>query len=131
VVDGLEGLHARLDPDDLGVGGVPDPPEHVARGAEDQGDLLVAGSGDGHCHVLGAQGQATIATLVLLHRANAARPRRAAMLLLAAVLIQGVIGYAQYLDGLPIWLVTLHMVGITLITLTASLLLFTTRRAVA
>lgn len=74
---------------------------------------------------------ATIATLVLLHRANAARPRRAAMLLLAAVLIQGVIGYAQYLDGLPIWLVTLHMVGITLITLTASLLLFTTRRAVA
>ncbi|MCA0306988.1 MAG: COX15/CtaA family protein [Actinobacteria bacterium] len=42
--------------------------------------------------------------------------RRAAVLLLAVELAQGAIGYAQYLLGLPVPLVALHMLGLTVFT---------------
>ena len=73
----------------------------------------------------------TIALLVLLHRAGLARAARWALLLLAAELLQGAIGYAQYFSGLPIGLVICHMLGISLVTVAASWLYFGTRRGVA
>lgn len=60
-------------------------------------------------------------------RTRQQRPRRASLLLLGTVAIQGVIGYIQYFFGLPPMMVALHMVGLTLLTAAASWLLFSTR----
>ncbi len=49
------------------------------------------------------------------------RQRRAAWLLLAVILLQGAIGYAQHLTGLPILLVWLHMLGSALLMLSATM----------
>ncbi|QBI54998.1 COX15/CtaA family protein [Streptomonospora litoralis] len=55
-------------------------------------------------------GSAVLAAATALRPAPAAL-RTAAWLLLAAVLGQGVVGYTQYLLGLPEWLVVLHVLG--------------------
>ncbi|MEO7588389.1 MAG: COX15/CtaA family protein [Arachnia sp.] len=76
---------------------------------------------------------ATIASLVVFRRAGKVRATRAAMLLLGAVALQGVIGYIQYFTGLPIGVVILHLIGLTLVTLAAAWLLFsnTSRRTLS
>jgi heme a synthase len=57
------------------------------------------------------------ALLVGLARSAApARPRRAAVVLLAVTLAQGLIGYVQYFTGLPGVLVGVHMLGAALLT---------------
>lgn len=79
---------------------------------------------------------ALVAYLVAVHRPAAYAPaaatalpaaRRAAWLLLAITLLQGVIGYVQYFTGLPIVLVALHMLGAALLIAGAARLLLTTR----
>jgi cytochrome c oxidase assembly protein subunit 15 len=55
--------------------------------------------------------------LVGLHRSGApARARTAGLGLLAVTVLQGVIGYVQYLTGLPAALIDLHMLGAALLT---------------
>jgi cytochrome c oxidase assembly protein subunit 15 len=57
------------------------------------------------------------------------RPRRAWGAVLAVTLLQGVVGYAQYLTGLPELLVLLHMLGASLlvVSLTYGVLSLRTR----
>lgn len=71
----------------------------------------------------------TVACVVVFTRAKLEQPRRASLLLLCTVAIQGVIGYIQYFFGLPVVVVGLHMVGLTLLTAAAAWLLFSTRQA--
>lgn len=71
----------------------------------------------------------SLASLTLLRRGNHARSGHAALLLLGTVLLQGVIGYIQYFTGLPVGVVILHLIGLTLVTLAASWLLFSNRAA--
>lgn len=58
---------------------------------------------------------ALVALLVLLHRTpggpRVAAARKAAWLLLAVTLSQGLVGYVQYFTGLPELLVGIHLVG--------------------
>jgi heme a synthase len=58
------------------------------------------------------------------------RVARAAAMLLAVELAQGLIGFVQYFTGLPIVLVGLHMLGATLLVVAAVLLLLSTRERV-
>lgn len=53
--------------------------------------------------------------------------RRAATLLVVACVTQGVIGYAQYFAGVPVGLVSLHMLGACLVWLAALGVLLSTR----
>lgn len=70
-----------------------------------------------------------IALIVLLVRGGApARARRAAFVLLAVTLAQGLIGYVQYFTGLPEVLVGLHMLGAALLTTATTWTLLTLRR---
>lgn len=46
-------------------------------------------------------------------------PKRAAWMLLAAVLVQGALGYVQYFTHLPVALVALHMLGACLVWIAA------------
>ncbi|MDT0303078.1 COX15/CtaA family protein [Streptomonospora wellingtoniae] len=57
--------------------------------------------------------------------------RTAARLLLAAVLAQGVLGYTQYLLGLPEWLVVLHVLGSGLVWVAVLRVYFATAERVA
>ena len=54
-----------------------------------------------------------VALLASLWRQRVAAPAawRAALVLLAVTLAQGLLGYVQYFTGLPIWMVALHMLG--------------------
>lgn len=59
---------------------------------------------------------AVLATLWLLHRTRApARPRRDAQVLLAVLVAQAGVGYAQYFSGVPAFLVGVHLLGATLV----------------
>ena len=71
----------------------------------------------------------TIASVILLRRGGHVRGTRAAWVLLGTVAMQGLIGYVQYFTGVPIGLVILHLLGLTIVTLAASWLLFSTRGA--
>jgi cytochrome c oxidase assembly protein subunit 15 len=54
----------------------------------------------------------SVATLFALYRSAApARPRRLGAALTIALLVQAAIGYTQYLNGVPVWLVASHVVG--------------------
>ncbi len=69
---------------------------------------------------------AALATLLVLLRRRAGAPaaaRRRAHLLLGITLAQGVVGYVQYLTGLPGWLVALHMLGASLLVVAQTRLL--------
>jgi cytochrome c oxidase assembly protein subunit 15 len=63
-------------------------------------------------------------------RLTAAPPRavRAGALVLGASALQGLIGYTQYFTGVPVGLVSLHMLGACLVWLGALGVLVTTRR---
>jgi cytochrome c oxidase assembly protein subunit 15 len=55
---------------------------------------------------------ATLVTLWLLHRTAAPTPvRRRAQVLLAVLVAQGGVGYAQYFTGVPVLLVGIHVFG--------------------
>lgn len=59
----------------------------------------------------------TVALLVALHAVDSpGRLRRAARDLLVVQLAQGVVGFVQYVTGLPVVLVLVHMAGAVLIT---------------
>lgn len=63
-----------------------------------------------------------------IHLTTAQRaPLRAGYLLLAACVVQGIIGYAQFFSGLPVALVALHIVGACLVWLATLNLLLSTR----
>lgn len=66
-----------------------------------------------------------LATLVLIIRqfqlATSGAQRRAAILLVVSILIQGGIGYWQHFTGLPILLVAMHMVGSAILMAAATL----------
>lgn len=87
-------------------------------------DLLVAARV--HAAAVWALVAATVA-LVVLTRAEAA-VRGAVRLVLATVLGQGLIGYAQYFLSLPPALVAAHMLGTALFTAAAAHLWWLTRR---
>lgn len=64
---------------------------------------------------------AAIALLVRQSRINtASHQRRAAWWLIAVILAQGVIGYVQHFNGLPVILVGLHMLGSALLVVSAA-----------
>jgi cytochrome c oxidase assembly protein subunit 15 len=55
---------------------------------------------------------ATLVTLWLLHRTDAPTPvRRSGQVLLAVLVAQGGVGYAQYFTGVPALLVAIHVLG--------------------
>lgn len=62
----------------------------------------------------------TLILLVQAARRGHAVTRRNLLLLLAAELVQGAIGYAQYFLGVPIGIVIWHMVGIGFVTVAVS-----------
>jgi heme a synthase len=67
-----------------------------------------------------------LALVVVLRLVDAApAARRWAAALLVVTLLQGAIGYAQYLTGLPAALVALHMLGASLLTLAVSAVVVT------
>ena len=70
---------------------------------------------------------ATLACVVVFHRARLAYPQRVSLLLFATVLLQGAIGYLQYFLGIPVGIVWMHMVGLVLLTAAAAWQLFTTK----
>ncbi|MDN5564849.1 MAG: heme A synthase, partial [Luteococcus sp.] len=70
----------------------------------------------------------TVVLLVIAIRTGNLRLRSMVLWLLAAELLQGAIGYAQYFNGLPMGLVICHMIGIGLVTTAVSWLYYGTRR---
>jgi cytochrome c oxidase assembly protein subunit 15 len=69
-----------------------------------------------------------VALLLGLHITGAPRKAvRLGWLLLALILFQGVVGYAQYFSGLPAGLVWVHVTGSTAIWTTALLLPYSLR----
>ncbi len=74
----------------------------------------------------------TIATVLVLRAVDApARARDAASVLLLVELGQGVVGFLQYFTGLPVGLVTLHLLGAGLTAAAMTWLLLGTRRRIA
>ena len=70
----------------------------------------------------------TIATVLVLRAVDApARARQAAVILLAVELGQGVVGFVQYFNGLPILLVGLHLLGAALTSAALTWLLVSVR----
>lgn len=51
------------------------------------------------------------------------RARQVVWLIIAA-LLQGLVGYLQYFNGLPIWIIALHMIGVAVISAVAGNMLF-------
>lgn len=62
----------------------------------------------------------TLAVLVTARRAGRRATARWAMLLLVAEMLQGLVGYLQYYNGLPLSLVVCHMAGLGLIATTVA-----------
>ena len=70
----------------------------------------------------------SVAFLLGARLSNApSRVQRAGMLLIAASVAQGAIGYAQYFTGVPVALVSLHMLGACLVWLAALSVWLSTR----
>ena len=72
-------------------------------------------------------GLSVAAVLVLRSVPAPPRARTASAVLLAVLLAQGVIGFAQYFTGLPVVLVGLHLLGAALTAAAMTWLLLTTR----
>ena len=87
--------------------------------------LPLAGVTQFHADIGWLLGGLTVATLIAL---RAARPPGGAVrrgwVLLGLILGQGIIGYSQYFSGLPAGLVWVHVLGATLIWITALRLFF-------
>jgi cytochrome c oxidase assembly protein subunit 15 len=74
----------------------------------------------------------TVGVVLVLRSAEAPlRLRDAATVLLVVELAQGVIGFVQYFTGLPVPLVTLHLLGAALLAAAMTWLLLATRERVA
>jgi cytochrome c oxidase assembly protein subunit 15 len=74
----------------------------------------------------------TIAAVLVLRAVPAPpRARDAAVVLLAVELAQGAVGFVQYFSGLPVPLVTLHLLGAALTAAAMTWLLLGTRRRTA
>jgi heme a synthase len=70
----------------------------------------------------------TVGALVAIRAVGTpAAVQRAVLVLLGLELAQGAVGYVQYLTGLPIVLVNLHMLGASLLVVAAVTLVMTTR----
>lgn len=70
----------------------------------------------------------TVAAAVALHRAGApAASRRAVRTLLGLLVLQGVVGFAQFFTGLPELLVAVHLLGAALISAASTRLLLSVR----
>ncbi len=74
-----------------------------------------------------ATGFLTLVSLWWFRRSGTKYALRVALVLVGALLFQGIIGYVQYFLGLPIGVVILHLVGLTLVNAAAAWLLFATR----
>ncbi|HEY1830920.1 MAG TPA: COX15/CtaA family protein [Acidimicrobiales bacterium] len=62
----------------------------------------------------------TIGLVIALHTADVPeRVRKAARMLLAVMVAQGVVGYTQYFTHLPALLVEVHLIGVTVLTIGA------------
>jgi heme a synthase len=73
----------------------------------------------------------SVATVLVLRAIDApARARNAAVLLLVVELVQGAIGFAQYFTGLPVVLVTLHLLGAAVLSAAMTWLLLSVRQRV-
>lgn len=57
----------------------------------------------------------------------AAARTKAGIWLLLGVVFQGLVGYLQYFNGLPIWIVALHMIGVAIVSALAANLAFSVR----
>lgn len=53
---------------------------------------------------------------------------RQAVWLAVATLAQGLVGYLQYFNGLPVWIIMLHMIGVSVIAALSANMLFSVRR---
>ncbi len=70
----------------------------------------------------------TVALVLVLRTVEAPeRARRASVLLLGLLLAQGAVGFVQYFSGLPVALVTLHLLGAALTSAAMTWLLLGTR----
>lgn len=69
------------------------------------------------------------ACVIAFARGRHAYPRMVSLVLMAAVLLQGAIGYLQYFLGVPISIVWMHMVGLVVLTAAAAWQLFSTTTA--
>ncbi|MGO1385662.1 MAG: COX15/CtaA family protein [Arachnia sp.] len=72
----------------------------------------------------------SVACVIVLRKARQVRATRAAWILLGSVALQGLIGYIQYFTGVPVGLAIVHLIGLTIVTLAAAWLLFSTRSRV-
>lgn len=66
----------------------------------------------------------TVACLIAFRAYPGTLARRSTWWLLAAMLLQGLIGYIQYFAGLPLGVVILHMIGLPIVTAAAAAVLF-------
>ncbi|MDF1489503.1 COX15/CtaA family protein [Tessaracoccus caeni] len=71
----------------------------------------------------------TVACLVLFRAYRGTLARRSTWWLLAAMLLQGLIGYIQYFAGLPLGVVILHMIGLPIVAAAAAAVLFSSTRS--
>lgn len=69
----------------------------------------------------------TIVAYIVFRRLGVTQSVKVTAWLLITLVAQGVIGYIQYFNGLPVGVVILHMIGTTIATVLASVLLFSNR----
>lgn len=66
----------------------------------------------------------TILTWLVAMKNRTNQSARVLVIFLGSLILQGAVGYLQYFLGLPVGVVILHMVGTTLVTLLAAIVLF-------
>lgn len=71
----------------------------------------------------------TIVAIVVVRRRGFTQTLQALYWFVGALAFQGLIGYIQYFSGLPVFVVILHMIGTTIVTVLASVVLFSNRLA--
>jgi heme a synthase len=73
----------------------------------------------------------SVAAVLVLRAIDApARAQNAAVLLLVVEVAQGAVGFAQYFTGLPVALVTLHLLGAAVLAAAMTWLLLSVRQRV-
>jgi cytochrome c oxidase assembly protein subunit 15 len=92
-------------------------------------DLPIDGLAQLHADLVMVLVGLTVGVLALAHALHAPALRRAAAILLAIELAQGVVGYTQYFLHVPPLLVGLHMLGACLVWLAALGVLLTATSA--
>jgi cytochrome c oxidase assembly protein subunit 15 len=101
---------------------------HAGDSGSARNDLDPGGMSQLHADLVFLLVGLTVAAVILARTSDApASLRRAAALLLAVELAQGVLGYVQYFTGLPVAVVALHLLGAALLAASATWLLVSTR----